>query len=162
MGPPQAFALLNPDALKLSVDLSQIREGRNDVVLSNDMVRRPSNLTVTGITPSQLTMTASRLIEVSLPVQAVTSGSPPDGWTVQKISVSPPDVTVSIPGRSQQNSVRIRTEPIDLEKLTASTTLDARLVAPPHIQFAGGKPPVVRVTVKLKKPSGQISISPSS
>jgi YbbR domain-containing protein len=115
------------------------------------MVRRPSNLTVVGITPPQFAMTASRLIEVSLSVQVVTQGRPPDGQSVQKISVSPPDVTVLIPAKPQQNNVRIRTEPIDLGKLTSSTTLDVRLIPPSHIQFAGGKPPLVKITIKLKK-----------
>jgi len=161
MGPPQAFQLLNPDALKLSVDLSQIREGLNEITLSGDMVRRPSNLAVVGITPPKLAMTASRLIEVSLPVQVVTLGRPPDGQSVQKISVSPPNVTVLIPGKSQQNSARIRTEPIDLEKVTETGTVDARLSAPPHIQFAGGKPPVVAVTIKLKKPGRPLPVPPA-
>jgi uncharacterized protein (TIGR00159 family) len=162
MGPPQAFGLLNPDTLKLSVDLSQIREGRNEITLSKEMVKRPSNLMVAGITPPQLAMTASRLIEASLPVQVVTQGRPPEGRSVQKISVSPSDVTVLIPGKSSQNGVRIRTEPIDLEKLTASATVEARLIFPSHIQFAGGKPPVVKVTIILKKTNQQPAISPSS
>jgi len=34
MGPPQAFQLLNPDALKVALDLSQIREGWHEVALA--------------------------------------------------------------------------------------------------------------------------------
>jgi diadenylate cyclase len=151
MGPPQAFQLLNPDTLKVSVDLSRIRQGWNEIALTKDMVRRPSDLIVAGITPPQLAMTAFRLFEASLPIHVVTQGRPPVGQSVQKISVSPPDVTVLIPEKSQQNTVRIRTEPIDLEKMTTTTTVDARLIPPSHIQFAGGKPPVVKVTIMLKK-----------
>lgn len=162
MGPPQAFGLLNPDTLKLSLDLSNIREGSNEIPLTHDMIRRPSNLAVVGITPQQLSVTASRLIEASLPVQVVTQGSPADGQSVQKITVSPLDVTVLIPGKSHHNSLRIRTEPIDLEKVTATTTLEAKLIAPPHVQFAGGRPPLVKVTIRLKKASPPLSISPSS
>ncbi|MDO9559098.1 MAG: diadenylate cyclase [Syntrophales bacterium] len=151
MGPPQAFQLLNPDSLKVSVDLSQVREGRHEIALSKDMVKKPSSLTVVGINPARLGMTASRLVEASLPVQVVTQGRPPDGQSVQKISVSPPDVTVLILGKLNQNGVRIRTEPIDLGKLTSSKILEVRLILPSHVQFAGGKPPVVTVTIKLTK-----------
>lgn len=162
MGPPQAFRLLNPDTLKLSVDLSQIHEGRNEIVFSGDMFRGPSNLTVVGITPPQLAMTASRLSEASLPVQVVTHGRPPEGYSVQKISVSPLEVAVLIAGKPQQNSIRIRTEPILLENVTATTTLDARLIAPSQVHFAGGKPPVVKITIHLKKTNRPPSKASSS
>ncbi len=150
-GPPQAFGLLNPDTLKVSVDLSQIREGWNEIALSNDMVGRPSNLTVMGISPAQIGITASRLIQASLPIRAITEGRPPDGLSVQTISVEPSDVMVLIPGKLNQNGVRIRTEPIDLGKLTSSTTLEVRLILPTHVRFAEGKSSVVKVTIKLNK-----------
>lgn len=151
MGSPQAFQLLNPDTLKVSVDLSQVREGWHEIALSKDMVKKPTSLTVVGITPAQIGMTASRLIQTSLPIQVITEGRPPAGLSVQKISAAPPDVMVLIPGKLNQNGIRIRTEPIDLGEVTSTTTQEARLIFPSHVQFAGGKPPVVKVTIKLKK-----------
>jgi len=56
-----------------------------------------------------------------------------------------------IPGKLNQNGIRIRTEPIDLGKVTSTTTQEVSLIFPSHIQFAGGKPPVIKVTIKLKK-----------
>ncbi|MFH1079912.1 MAG: diadenylate cyclase [Pseudomonadota bacterium] len=150
MGAPQAFQLLNPETLKVSVDLSQVREGPHEIALSKDMVNKPSSLTVVGINPTRLGMTASRLVETFLPVQVVTHGRPPDGQSLQKINVFPPEVKVLIPGKFNQNGVQIRTEPIDLGKLTSSTTLEVRLTFPSYVQFAGGKPPIVKVTIKLK------------
>jgi len=151
MGPPQAFQLLNADTLKVSLDLSQLREGWYEIALSEDMVKKPSSLTVVGINPTRLGMTASRLIQASLPIQVITEGRPPAGLFVQKISVAPPDVTVLIPGKLNQNGVRLKTEPIDLGKVTSTTTQGVRLIYPSHVQFAGGKAPVVKVTIKLKK-----------
>jgi YbbR domain-containing protein len=151
MGPPQAFQLLNPDTLKVSVDLSQVREGWHEIALSKDMVKKPTSLTVVGISPAQIGMTASRLIQASLPIQVITEGRPPAGLSVQKISAAPPDVRVLIPGKLNQNGIRIRTEPIDLGKVTSTTTQEVRLIFPLHVQFEGGKTPVVKVTIKLKK-----------
>ena len=151
MGPPQAFGLLNPDTLKVSVDLSQVREGWHEIALSKDMIKKPTSLTVVGISPAQIGMTASRLIQASLPIQVTTEGRPPAGLSVQKISAAPPDVRVLIPGKLNQNGIRIRTEPINLGKVTSTTTQEVRLIFPSHIQFAGGKPPVIKVTIKLKK-----------
>jgi len=56
-----------------------------------------------------------------------------------------------IPGKLNQNGARIRTEPIDLGKLTSSTTLEVRLILPTHVRFAEGKSSVVKVTIKLNK-----------
>jgi uncharacterized protein (TIGR00159 family) len=153
MGPPQAFQLLNPDTLKVSLDLSQIREGWREIALSKDMVKIPSNLTVVGISPAQIGMTASRMIQASLPIQVITEGRLPAGLSVQKISAAPPAVKVLIPSKLSQNGIRIKTEAIDLKKVASSTTLGVRLIFPSDIQFAGGKPPMVKVTIKLKKSS---------
>lgn len=155
MGPPQAFDLLNPDTLKLSVDLSQIREGWHEIALSKDMVRRPSNLAVVGISPPQIGMSATRLIAASLPVEVITTGRPPAGLTVQQIRAEPPEVKALIPGRLSRNGVRIRTEPIDLTNVAFSTTLEAKLILPPNIQFEGGKPPIVKIIIRIDKSSRQ-------
>ncbi len=151
MGPPQAFQLLNPDALKIALDLSQIREGWHEVALAKEMVKKPSNLTVVGISPAQIGMTVDRLIPVSLLVQVITEGRPPDGLSVQKISVTPPAVKVLIPGKLRENGPRIKTEPINLKGVTSSVSLQPRLVFPSDVQFEGGKPPTVKVTIKLKR-----------
>ncbi|MCX7636059.1 MAG: diadenylate cyclase, partial [Syntrophales bacterium] len=50
-GPPQAFQLLTPENLKISLNLSQLREGTQEVVLTKDMLRLPSNIYVESITP---------------------------------------------------------------------------------------------------------------
>jgi YbbR domain-containing protein len=155
MGAPQAFQLLNPDALKLSLDLTQIREGWREIALSKDMVKKPSNLNVVGISPAQIELNASRMIPVSLPIQVVTEGHLPAGLSVQRISAAPATVKVLISGKPSQNGMQIKTEAIDLKKLTSSTTLGVRLIFPADVQFTGVKAPVVKVTIKLKKASRQ-------
>jgi diadenylate cyclase len=152
LGPSQAFQLLNPDTLKVSVDLSQVKEGWHETPLTKEMVRKPSNLSIVGISPSQIGVNASRVLRVSLPVQVITEGRAPDGFSVQRITAAPSTLKVRIPGRLYQNGVRIKTEPIDLKKLNAaSTTLEVSPMLPPDVQFDGVKPPVIKVTVKLRK-----------
>ena len=155
VGPPQAFQLLNPDTLKVALDLSQLREGWHEVSLVKEMVKKPSSLTVAGISPAQIGVTASRLIEVSLPVQVITEGRPPAGLSVQKISVTPAAVRGLIPGNLYDKGMRIKTEPILLEKFNSSVSLQSRLVVPLEVQFEGGKPPTVKVTIKLSRSGRQ-------
>lgn len=154
IGPPQAFHLLNPQALKLSADLSQLREGANEITFTQDMVKRPWNLTVAEISPTRIGISASRMVRLSLPIQVTTEGRLPPGLSLQKISVTPTEVPVMISQKSFQQGMRIKTEPVDLKQLTTTTAVDVRLTAPPHVQFIGGKTPFARVAIKVKKSSG--------
>jgi YbbR domain-containing protein len=63
LGRAAAFDLLDPRTLKITVDMSTMKEGRQEVVLSEDLVRRPSALSVVTVEPRKITLTVSRLDE---------------------------------------------------------------------------------------------------
>jgi len=64
--------------------------------------------------------------------------------------VKPTHVTVLVPKRFVGTDLQIPTEPIDLKKITASTTVTARLITPPEVSFEGGKPLSVEVTIRVR------------
>ncbi|MDD5169677.1 MAG: diadenylate cyclase, partial [Syntrophales bacterium] len=128
MGPPQAFQLFNPESMKLSLDLSRIHEGMQDITLTANMVKIPSNLSVVGITPSRVIITASRMVSVLLPVHVATEGHLPAGLSVQKITVSPASVRALIPGILREEEIRIRTNHIRLAGSTSSLTEEGGVV----------------------------------
>jgi len=64
--------------------------------------------------------------------------------------VKPTHVTVLVPKRLVGTDLQIPTEPIDLKKVTASTTLTAKLITPPEVSFEGGKPLSVEVTIRVR------------
>ncbi|MGA2331367.1 MAG: diadenylate cyclase [Syntrophales bacterium] len=150
VGPPQAFQILNMDALKISLNLSQIQEGRQDIVLTKDMIDAPSNLTIVGIKPSRITVIASRFVHISIPVEVVTENAPPPGVAIQKITVTPPSIAVLVPGKLLHTKIRIRTAPIDLRPLTSTTTFAPRLIVPPEVQFEGRREPSIKVVIKTR------------
>jgi hypothetical protein len=150
VGPQQAFQILNIDALKISLNLSQIQEGRQDIVLTKDLIDAPSNLTIVGIKPSRITVIASRFVHVSVPVEVVTENSPPPGIAIQKITVTPPSIALLVPGKLFHTKIRIRTAPIDLRPLTSTTTIAPKLIVPPEVQFEGRKEPSVKVVIKIR------------
>ncbi|HTZ40693.1 MAG TPA: diadenylate cyclase [Syntrophales bacterium] len=149
-GPEQAFNLLNPASLRLSVDLSGVREGRQEIELTNDMIKTPANVSVVSVTPSRIVVNASRLRSMVLPVDVRTEGALPAGIALQRIDVKPTHVTVLVPKRFAGTDLQIPTEPIDLRKVTTSTTLSAKLITPPDVSFEGGKPLSVEVTLRLR------------
>ncbi|MBN1615110.1 MAG: diadenylate cyclase [Deltaproteobacteria bacterium] len=149
-GTSQAFQLLDPSVLKLSLDLSQIQKGKQDIVLARDMVNKPSNLYVASIQPGHITIVASRYVSVLVPIDVVTEKEPAGGRILTRITAVPPSITVLAPGRLQHERIRIRTEPIDLSTLKSTSVLTPRLIVPPNIQFKNGKLPTVKVVVRIR------------
>jgi len=149
-GPSQAFQFLDPDALKISVDLSRLREGRQEIPLTQNMVRVPPNLTVLGIKPARLVLSASRLVPVPAPVEVRTEHLPPPGAVVERITASPATVRVLVPSTRQAEKLRIWTAPVSLKGMDSSRTVEAKLTLPPHVQLARGTPAVVKVTFTIR------------
>ena len=150
-GPSQAFQLLNTEALKISLNLAQIQEGKQDIMLTKEMINTPSNINVVGIKPGRITISASKFVLVSVPVEVVTENEPVPGIIVQKITVTPSSLRVLVPGRQFRNNIKIKTAPIDLQALTATTTMTPKLVIPPEVQFEGKRVPSVNVVIKIRR-----------
>ncbi len=151
MGTAQAFQLLHPDSLKISVDLKQLRPGTQEITLTQEMVKIPSNLTVAGISPERIKVVTSRLLPLTVPIEVLTENKPPQGFAVQTITVTPAEVKILIPRRLRGKRIRIMTEPLDLSLLDVQKIFAPSLRYPPDIQFTGGKTPVVRVIVKTRQ-----------
>jgi hypothetical protein len=76
-GPIQAFDLLDPSILKVSVSLSSLVEGKQDIALTEDMIKIPSNLSLVRIKPESIRVTANRFYPHTASVQVKTTGSFP-------------------------------------------------------------------------------------
>jgi YbbR domain-containing protein len=50
-----------------------------------------------------------------------------------------------------QEQIKIGTEPIDLQKIFYTTSLDTKIVLPAGVSFPEGKSPTARVTIRVKK-----------
>lgn len=151
MGPTQAFQLLHPERMKVSVDLAQLRPGTQEITLTQDMIKAPSNLSVASISPGRIKITTSRLLRLTVPIEVLTENNPPREMSVQGITASPAEAQVLIPRRLRGKKIRVMTEPIDLSLLDVQSVFTPPLRYPPDIQFAGGKAPMVRVVVKTLK-----------
>jgi YbbR domain-containing protein len=153
IGHVQAFQLLHPENLKISLDLAQLQPGRQEVALTRTRVKTPSNLAVAGISPERITVVTSRLISMTVPIEVLTENIPPQGLAVQKITATPAEARILIPRKLRGKPIRILTEPIDLAQLDVQRAFTPSLRYPPDIQFAEGKTPVVRVVVKTRQES---------
>ncbi|MBU5267895.1 CdaR family protein [Virgibacillus proomii] len=85
-----------------------------------------------------------------VPVSVETSGNLPDGFELNSISANVEEVEVFGSKSALQNLKEIRTEAIDLSKITNSGTIETNLAIPEGVSVAGGKK--VEVTVELAQP----------
>jgi len=107
------------------------------------------------MSPEKIKITTSRLLPQTVPIEVLTENTPPRGYAVQRITVTPPEAKILIPRQLRGKKIRILTEPIDLALLDVQKVFTPGLRYPSEIQFAGGKAPLVRVIVKTQIESGQ-------
>ena len=133
------------------MDLSTISEKKQDFTITPDMVNTPSNVKILEISPPKMSILASRRIPMSLPVSVSTRNSLPEGYSLQKITIFPFSAQVLVDSRKKPEQIRLKTEPIDLQRITSSTTLDTRVAPIAGVAFPNGEPPRIRVFIKIKK-----------
>ncbi|MBN2688246.1 MAG: diadenylate cyclase [Deltaproteobacteria bacterium] len=149
VGSQQAFNLLDPQTLKIVVDMSALKEGRQALHLSRDLVRSPSNLSVLSIQPDQIRITARQMVATAMPVKVETTGTVHENLVVRSVEPKPPAIQVLALPKNHKHLVAV-TEPIDLSVITSSTIVEPRIIFPPDIQFPDGKPPAVRVVITIE------------
>ena len=152
-GPEQEFRLLDERSLKLSLDLSAVMDKKREFNLTANMINVPSSLAVTDILPSKIHVYASKSIPWTFPVHINTQNSLPEKLSLQKISVTPSKVRVLIGSQSKPEQIKIETEPIDLQRIFFTTTLDKKIVLPAGVSFPDGNSPTVSVLIKIKNKS---------
>lgn len=150
-GTEQKFTLLKPEDLRVSLDMSSIKDGENQIALTNDLVRNYSGLSVVNITPGQILLNSYQLMPHNVKIELKTKGRTPPGVIVKSIKVEPQVISIMVPNTIPQDNIRVTTEPIDLGSITETTTITPTLILQPDVRFSGEKPPEVKVTIEVGK-----------
>jgi diadenylate cyclase len=151
MGSSQAFNLFEPRNLKISIDLSSLEEGRQVIKLSADMVNIPSNMTLVKIKPERITIVAHQLFPREVSVHIDATGRLPDKYILKRVSVTPETVMVLAPFNLMGNKIFIATEPIDISEITATQSVETRIVYPSQVRFKNNQVPTVRVIIEVER-----------
>lgn len=150
-GPDQAFDLLDPSVLKVSVSLSNLIEGRQDISLSGDMVRVPSNLSLVRIKPDTIRVTAYRFHPFNAQIRVNTSGELPKGCEFKGMNTNP----VALPVFATRNFIRrkppLETEKIDLSQINETRSFDTRILIPSEVRLRNNQSQWVRVTIYVTR-----------
>jgi len=104
---------IKPGKLKVVLDLSRLKEGKNTYNVTRESVILPRGLTVTKINPTTVVIRAERVVERQVPVKLQARGLNKAG----KVSLDPPVITIQ-GVKSQARKVRwVKTAPLDVTNL---------------------------------------------
>lgn len=150
-GTEREFNLLKPKELKISLDMSSIKDGENKITFSNDMVRNSSGLSVVNIDPGQIVLNSYKMVSLTVPVVLKTRGKLPPGIVLRNIKIEPESVSIMAPSTMINNKISVGMETIDLTSIAETTTITPKLIIPPDTRFPGDKSPDLKVIIEVEK-----------
>jgi YbbR domain-containing protein len=149
MGPRTLISTLDPDDLKLSVDLSSAKAGALSYPLGVDSFNVPRGIAVARITPPVIHLRMEPLLRRTLPVSVRVSGKPALGFRVAESTTLPPDVSVSGPAEEIRRLSTVETVPVELDETRDVIKYRVRLSSDGKpLTF---QPEIVEVTVKVEE-----------
>ncbi len=108
-------------------DLSMAKAGENTIRISPDDIRRPSGVTVTHMSLSEIKVKLEPFMQKTLRLKPVLHGNPAVGFRVAKITVSPPRITLEAPTGAIDTFDSIQTMPIDIDGAREDLTVEPKI-----------------------------------
>ena len=174
VGPPALLSTLDPDSLKVLLDLDGARAGTSTFRLSADSFNPPRGVRITRISPSVINLKVDTVAVRPLPVTVRLGAKPPFGYKIARATVSPETVKVRGPANEVNRMTSVETLPVELEGAKGQVTREVRLSsADQTLTFSPDRVTVSvvleeelmtkefsRVDVKAKDFAGKYSVSP--
>jgi uncharacterized protein (TIGR00159 family) len=156
-GKRRLVSALKPEQVGAFVDLHQIDAGYHQVVLNAANIELPLGLEVVRISPSTIRLDMEQRVEKKIAVKPEIVGSPPDGYQLESVSVSPESVQVNGPVSVLRKIKNLATEPVVLSELVvqnAKTVVEVPLIlSPPSLRLLEGERKKVLINIQLKPQS---------
>lgn len=155
-GYERAFSLLAPSTLKVSLDMSRVEEGPQQVVIDESSIKLPSNLTLFRTAPRILTFSVHTWAKGRIPIELRTEGRLPRSLRDRELQIIPDAVRGMVWRSSLTSSTRIYTEPVDLARFADVQEIRAKLVIPEFLRPDSDQPTEARVTLSApREPDGE-------
>ena len=150
-GVRSVVARLNPETMRVRVDLTGLEPGESVVQLTPSDVRVPPGATVTRITPARLQLTVAAAASGSASVVPQVRGQPAAGYTIRRVQVEPSTVGIKGPRSTIESRGEISTLPVDVSGSRATVTQSVGLVLPASTYLTSER--TVQVTVEIAEDS---------
>jgi diadenylate cyclase len=149
-GKSRAFELLNPATLRLSLDGTSLKPGRQTIKLAPSQLDLPSGFTVHEIEPQSASFTAQPTSASEVAVKADLIGRLPDGLTLKRVTVEPARLRLLVVHRDRARFSSLRSEPIELSEVSGTTSLTRGVIIPKGSRLARGEPTEVRLLLDIE------------
>jgi YbbR domain-containing protein len=114
-GPRTLVSTLDPDDLKLSLDLSGAKAGAVSYPLGAGSFNIPRGVTVARITPPVVQLRLEPVVRRTLPVSVKLAGKPAPGFRVGQVTVQPATASVTGPADEVRRLATLETLPVELD-----------------------------------------------
>ena len=151
LGTRDDLRYLNRELIKASLDARAHAEtGAFSIELGAANVNAPGNARIDFIRPAVVTLRLDREIDKQVPVKVETQNLLPDGYEIEKITVTPATVELSGPAQLLNEVESISTVPVDLDGRIRSIN-KRRLALAPGESLAGIQidPPAVTLDLAI-------------
>jgi len=122
-GPRTLLMNLKPKDISIAVDLKGLEPGLSSFKRLEERFNLPSALKVTRLSPSFVDVKLERIKTKKVPVKAVISGTPAEGYEFEAIHLKPTEVAVEGAESELKDVSQVETDPIDIEGVQDSFTL---------------------------------------
>jgi hypothetical protein len=150
LGSEKAFARLERERLKASIDLGHPEPGRKELVITAADVNLPPGIALRRALPSVPYIQLARTQKVRVPVVVPTIGMLPAGLALVDVRPDPRAVMLVLPDGARAPR-QVPTEILDLRQMTGSAQFKSKLVLPPDARLPPGAEPAVVVHVEIRK-----------
>lgn len=139
-GSEQAFRLLDPAAIAISVDLADFDRSSTSIMINNDNINLPSGIKLYDVEPKDIKLRASRMRYVRVPVEVQTRGNLPGNIKLRQVSTEPKEIVLMVSDRTSGIPRTVLTEPVNLRNIYTNTVKSARLIIPSGTRLPADQP----------------------
>ena len=115
-GPRTLVSTLDPDDLKLSLDLTGAKPGAVSYPLGPGSFNIPRGVTVARITPPVVHLRLEPIVRRTLPVMVKLTGKPSVGYRIGLITTQPDNVLVAGPAEEVGRLKAVETVPVEIDE----------------------------------------------
>jgi YbbR domain-containing protein len=141
---------LKPDQIGLSLNMEEIKPGKNTFVLTRKNLSMPPGFDVVKIYPNELTVAMEEKKTKPLLVEPQWTGDLPEGKKLLSHKVLPESIVVIGTPPVLKELTSIKTEPIDLSSITGTETVEVNLViSGTAVRLSPDAPRKVKVSLEI-------------
>ncbi|GAB6183024.1 CdaR family protein [Thermodesulfovibrio hydrogeniphilus] len=143
------FREISRAEIRVIVDLSNVKYGENSIPITRSSIKLPRGIEILRIEPSVVKVFMDKKERKTVPVRAVVTGNPAQGFILSSVEVNPSSITIE-GAKSELDRIRVlKTEPVDIEGINENLTTQVKIN--PDGRIFRSEKDTIYVTVKLRR-----------